>query len=125
LNRLIYRWVSKCGIGLDELVALYKQCVEEVEPVHNVREIIARLDGEKRSGKNRKETTSRGPVLDFALRIVQCHQRDDLDRALTAYFENPAEAEELPLLVKARRLIGEEYRRPVPRLIPRGGGSFS
>ena len=112
LAQLVYGKAAKCGVGFDEQRELYEKCVETAEPVRSVREIIARLNGEKNSGKNRRETTIYGPVLDFALHLIHCHKLEDLNRDLMEFFEREP-GYERPQLLDARAKIAEEYRRPV------------
>ncbi len=114
LSRLVCNTLRTSRIDFDHLIPLYRQCVGDEEPVKDVREIVARLEGEKRSDRKLPTTTSRGPVLDFALRVIHCLNLDELNRELSKYFETPENGEDMTLLVKARRMIGEEYRVPEP-----------
>lgn len=108
LARLVYAKARKCCGDFDQLASLYRECVECPEPVESVREILAHLEAEK-SGRR---TTRHGLVLDFALHLIHRHRLEELDQELTALFEKEA-GFEVPVLNKARRIIGEEYRQPV------------
>ena len=113
LVRFLHQKLKKCrGVDFTEhLKPLYRQCVEKVENVQSIWEIVSHLEAEKSQA-----ITRYGPVLDFVLHVIHCYNSADsvsqLDRELTTLFEQEPEYD-LPLLATARGEIEKKYRQPV------------
>ncbi len=115
LSRLVQNYIGRCDVPFDTLEELYRQCVETPVDVDGVAMIINHLNGAKLTG-DRRMNTRYGGALDFAVRAIHCHKAQsqklaELDQALNELFDKNPEYE-MPLLENARKLIGEEYRKP-------------